>query len=187
MKLSLALTGLTFALCWPAPAQDTGDRVVVPARNSTRPRKVDVSLMRGSITVKAYTGKEVIVETKSGAAAGETPRVVEGMRRLDLPVRGLSVEEEDNVVTVRLGIRSGSHSELVISVPADTSLNLRSTQGNIDVQGVNGEIDVHTTNGHVTLTNVSGSVVAHSLNGPIQCTLDKVDAAKPLSFSTICT
>src|ERR1041384_3365556 len=123
MKRSIALLGLTLAVCSLACAQEAqGDRVVVPARNTNHPRKVDASLMHGSITVKTYSGKEVIVETSGGGATAQNNRTVDGMRRLDLPVRGLNVEEEDNVVTVRL--RSNHDGSLVISVPADTSLKL---------------------------------------------------------------
>jgi DUF4097 and DUF4098 domain-containing protein YvlB len=105
------------------------------------------------------------------------------MHRIDLPERGLSVEEEDNVITVRT--RSMSGGRLTISVPADTSLKARSHNGSLEVTGLQGEMDVEAQNGSITLNNVSGSVVAHSLNGPIRVTMDKVDAAKPLSFSTL--
>jgi len=43
----------------PAP-----ERAVVPLSNPAKPGKVEVSVMRGSITVKAYDGKEVIVEAR---------------------------------------------------------------------------------------------------------------------------
>jgi hypothetical protein len=183
MTKTLALVGLTLAVCSLTCAQDAaGDRVVVPARNTNHPRKVDASLLHGSITVKAYAGKEVIVETRGGSNPREN-QTVGGLRRLDLPVRGLSVEEEDNVVTVRM--RSNQNGDVVISVPADTSLKVHTLHGEIGVEGVSGEIDVDSLNGAVTLANVSGNVLAHSLNGAIKATLDRVDAAKPMSFSTL--
>jgi hypothetical protein len=40
------------------------ERAVVPLSNPAKPAKVEVSVMRGSITVKAYDGKEVIVEAR---------------------------------------------------------------------------------------------------------------------------
>src|SRR5476649_451931 len=128
MKLSLALLSITLAAGSLACAQEAaGDRVVVPARNSTHPRKVDASLMHGSITVKSYAGKEVIVEARgsSGSSPDKGDRTVEGLKRLDFPARGLTVEEEDNVVTVRMNMNSGRSGDVVISVPADTSLKLQ--------------------------------------------------------------
>jgi hypothetical protein len=186
MRAMMALTGVILAVCPLAVAQETGgERVVVPSRNSTRPRKVDVNLMQGNVMVKAYAGKEVIVEMGRPSASREDsrPRESGGMKRIDLPTRGLTVEEQDNVITVRT--RMMSDGNLVISVPADTSLKARSTNGNIEAEGLHGEFDVETHNGRITLTGVTGTVVAHSLNGPIRVVMDRVDASKPLSFSTL--
>jgi len=189
MKRNSALLGMTLMVCSLGLAQDaTSERVVVPARNTTHARKVDVSLMGGSITVKSYTGKEVIVETRGGGRSDRdtnkaADKTADGMRRLDLPSRGLTVEEENNVVTVRM--RDAQHAELVISVPPDTSLTLRNINGGIAVEGVKGELDVNSTNGRITLTNVSGSVLANAMNGAMKVTMDSVDPNKPLSFSSM--
>jgi hypothetical protein len=40
------------------------DRAVVPLSNPAKPAKVEASIMRGSITVKGYDGKEVIAEAR---------------------------------------------------------------------------------------------------------------------------
>ena len=186
MNRNSALIGLTLMVCSFGLAQEpNGERVVVPARDTTHARKVDVSLMGGSITVKSYTGKEVIVETRAGAGnrtRRDTDKAADGMRRLDLS-RGLSVEEEDNVVTVRM--QQAQHADLVISVPPDTSLKLRNLNGEIAAEGVKGELDINSNNGKITLTNVSGSVLANTLNGTIKVTMDAVDPGKPLSFSSL--
>jgi DUF4097 and DUF4098 domain-containing protein YvlB len=183
MKRTMALAGLTMAVCAWGYAQETGgERVVVPARNTSHPRVVNASTLNGAITVKTYNGKEVIVETEGGAPR-RAPREVNGMRRLDMAGGGLDVEEQDNVIDVRYhGI---GHPALVITVPPDTSLNLKSSNGAITAAGVAGEVDANTNNGAVTLSDISGTVVAHSLNGPITVAMGRVDQAKPLSFSTL--
>jgi hypothetical protein len=185
MKRTSALLGLTLSVCSYGLAQDTnGERVVVPARDTTHARKVDVSLMGGSITVKSYSGKEVIVEARGGRhSSRDADKAPDGMRRLDLPERGLSVEEANNVVTVRM--QNMQQGDLVISVPPDTSLKLRNLNGAIAVDGVKGELDVNSNNGRITLTNVSGSVLANTLNGALTVTMDSVDPNKPLSFSSL--
>jgi DUF4097 and DUF4098 domain-containing protein YvlB len=182
MKRYMALTGLTLMVCALAPAQDnTGNRVVVPARNSTRPRLVKASLQNAGITVKTHAGKEVIVESTSGSRRRDEKNA-EGLRRIDIPIGGFNVEEEDNVITIH-----GNHSmggSLIVTVPADTSVQLRSMHGPVIVEGVRGEIEVNSTNGKIELTNVSGTVVASTTNGAIRASMDRVDAAKPLSFSS---
>jgi hypothetical protein len=190
MKRTALFSGLIFVSTTVLLAQDH-DRVVVPARNSTRPRVVNASVLSGNITVKTYTGKDVIVEAGGTTAAtrehnrhAEQP-APDGLKRLDLPARsGLDVEEADNVITIRTTVMS--RANLTITVPVNTSLNLKATSGGqIEVDGVNGEIDVNNLNGGITLTNVSGSVIAHSLNGSVKVTMNRVDPGKQLSFSTL--
>jgi hypothetical protein len=184
MKRHGALMGIAIAVCSAGLAQEAGgERVVVPARNSTHPRKVDVNLMGGSISVKGYAGKEVIVEGRNSRTRAPEDRRADGLRRLDLPPRGLSVEEQDNVVTVRM--QGSSQGSVAISVPPDTSLTLHTMHGEIDVEGVKGEMDVNSMNGAITLNNVSGSVLAHSMNGAMKVVMNGVDQSKPLSFSTM--
>jgi hypothetical protein len=169
---------LMLSVCALACAQGiTGDRVVVPARNTSHPRVVNANVLNGSITVKASSGNEVIVET----GGARTNRALAGMTRIDLP-RGLDVEEEDNVITVRT--HPGGSAHLAITVPTDTSLNLKSLNGSITVEGVHGEIDANSHNGQVTLADVSGTVVANTFNGALKVAMDRVDPAKPMSFST---
>jgi hypothetical protein len=140
--------------------------------------------LQGGITVKAYNGKEVIVESSDGSSRPpRRPANVDGMHRIDGIPRGLSVEEQDNQINVQMS--PPGHGSLTITVPVDTSLDLHTAQGQITVEGVKGEIVVDALNSAINLTNVSGNVLAHSLNGGIKVTMDSVDPAKPLSFATL--
>jgi DUF4097 and DUF4098 domain-containing protein YvlB len=153
----------------------------VPARNSTRPRLVKAALTNGSITVKVHAGRDVIVEGR-GAETRRREQTRNGLRRIDMPATGLEVTEEDNVITVRS--TSQREEGVTISVPADTSLQLKSTNGKIEVDGVHGEIEASSHNEKVTLTNVSGNVLADSHNGDLKVVLTRIDPGKPLSFTT---
>ena len=179
MKPILASIGLLLAVCAAGSAQDTsGDRIVVPPRNTSRPRVVTCNLMNGAISVKTHSGNEVIVEGQH--------RVREeyrgGMRRIGDSTRGLEVVEDDNVVSIHSQFGNNS---VYITVPVDTSLKLHTLSGGIDVDGVHGEVEVHTLNGHITVTNVSGTVTADSQNGEIKAIMDQVSNNKPLAFSTL--
>lgn len=182
MKRTLVLTGLILNLGALACAQDvTGDRVVVPARNTSRPRVIKANVSNGSITVTTHATQDVIVETGSHSRSPE--RTYDGLRRLNLPPRGLEVEQDDNVITVRLNgeARNGS---LMLTVPVDTSLQLESSNGSVNVDGVHGELDLTSHNGAITATNVSGTVVADTHNGALKVSLDRVDPNKPLAFTS---
>jgi len=183
MKRTVALTGMMLTACALACAQDDGNRVVVPARNTSRPRVVVASSNNGSITVKTYDGKEVIVESGNLGRSRNRDGAPAGMHRIDVPERGLIVEEDDNTITVLDHTPGGTH--VTITVPPDTSLKLSSHNGNLYAEGVHGEIDADCHNGSIKLVNVSGTVLADSQNGGINVTMDRVDAGKPSAFSSV--
>jgi len=163
--------------------QAGGDRIPVTLSDPSRPARVKVSMVNGGITVKAYEGKEVVVEAR--VRNRENSRNEGGPKRLTISSTGLSVEEENNEVNINTD--SYMHSiDVTVSVPVHTSLKLRAVNdGEIVVTGVDGELDVDDINGAVTLNNVSGSVVAHALNGHVYATLTRVDPQKAMAFSSL--
>ncbi|MFW6192942.1 MAG: DUF4097 family beta strand repeat-containing protein [Gemmatimonadota bacterium] len=54
-----------------------------------------------------------------------------------------------------------------IRVPVSTDLRIESTNGGVDVVGIDGDLELDTTNGGISLADVSGSVRAHTTNGGI--------------------
>jgi len=155
-----------------AQAQAGGDRIPITLSDPARPAHVKVSMVNGGITVKAYDGKEVVVEAH--VRNRENARNEGGPKRLAISTTGLSVEEENNEVNINT--ESYMHAiDVTVSVPVHTSLKLRAVNdGDIVVTGVDGDLDVDDVNGSVTLNNVSGSAVAHALNGHLHATFDFV-------------
>ena len=184
MKRYLALTGLTLAICALASAQDNAGRVVVPARNSSRPRLVKATLTNAGIVVKTHAGKDVIVESGSSneRKRERDERRSDGLRRIDIPMNGFNVEEDDNVITIHSSSAMGG--KLVVTVPVDTSVELKSTNGSISVDGLNGEISLTSANGKIEAENISGTIIAETSNGSIHASMNRVNPAKPISFSS---
>ena len=162
---------------------DSGNRFVVNFSDPSRPGLLKVNLFNNGITVRSYTGKEIIVETTSRRGRRQRPDTTpDGLRRIDTNVAGLTIEEENNVMSVNARNPNDS-GDLDIQVPVKTNLNLRTVNGgNITVEGVEGEIEVSNTNGGVMLNNVAGSVVAQATNGRIVASLRDITPNKPMSF-----
>jgi len=166
-----------------ALAQQGPDKLVIPITDPAKPKMLRVSMLTGSITVKGAAVKEVTVEVHSRGARETGSKG--GMRRIGPSGGEVRAEEIDNTVRISVG-HSNQPTDLVITVPRDTSLKLRSTNdGSISAADLEGEFDVNNLNGPVTLSNVSGTVIAHSLNGQVKVTMAKVDPKKPMSFSTL--
>jgi hypothetical protein len=254
------------AAATPAPERvaTQPDRTVVPLSNPGKPAKIEASVLRGSITVKGYDGKEVIVEArvrerelapegrgglmgfnvlgkterfqqdrrlealakqyevlakvakekqKTGEAlqkeqeaelallqsqlgrrdfaivaspeAQKKSRSHEGMKLITAAMTGLTVEEDNNVVTVET--ESWKHAiDLTIQVPLSSSLELGATNdGSVTVENVSGEIEINNTNGAIVIKNASGTVVAHTVSGDIEVVLNRISPDKPMSFSNM--
>lgn len=166
----------------PAAGQQNADanRMTIPLSDPNRPATVDVNLFGGAITVRAYSGKEVIVTARGDRDVFRPDSRAQGLKRLT--TGRISIDEANNVVTIRSG-RSDS-PDIEIQVPVRTNLKLRSMNEGIEVEGVDGDIEANSQNDYVTLTNVSGSVVAHSQNDDVRVTMTRVAADKPMAFSS---
>jgi hypothetical protein len=164
------------------------DKITVPLSNPSQPATIKIHLLHGSITVTGGAAGQVVVESAraQGGRDDDRPRdVPPGMKRIDAGRGGMDIVEDHNVVTISTG-RPNMGSNVVVQVPANASLQLKTLSGGtIDVTGVSGEIEVDNLNGPISLKNVSGSVLAHSLNGTVTAVLDKVTPDKPMSFTSL--
>lgn len=172
-------------------AQSDGNRLAVPFSDPSRPGTIKVSLFNGGITVRASTGREVIVTTDDAIVSTREGREISvpqrpeiaGLRRLTQR-SGLRIEEENNVMTIGSG-RAMSGDDVTIQAPAKTNLILSTVNGDdVIVEGVDGAIEVTTVNAEIRLTNVAGTVVAHATNGNVRATLRQVTPGKPMAFTS---
>lgn len=186
-SMALIFTLVFAGMLWGQESE--ADRVVVPLSDPSRPVTLKASLVSGSITVKGYAGKDVIVEAVPRSQQNRRERDMEkgGLRRIQNSSSGLTVEEEDNVVSVGTGWRGNSRpTDITIQVPVNCSMKLSTVNdGHIVVENVNGDIEVNNNNGRVTMTDISGSAVAHALNGNIVANFLKVNPQKSMSFSSL--
>jgi len=181
------LRGILIAFVGLAAWAQSPERITVPLTDPGRPVTLEAELVSGSIIVKGYAGKEVIVEatTRGGGREHEGRKVPEGMKRIDARSTNLSVEEKGNRVTIESDSIHGA-TDLTIQVPIETSVKLGTVNaGEIRVEGIRGSLEVENTNGKITLLNVSGSVVAETVNGGVTVVLDQVAPDKPMSFTTL--
>lgn len=217
MKTIVRLAGI-IVLLWAVGMADTAqqsqaDHAVVSFTNPAKPGTVEVDVNEGSITVRGYEGKDVIIDARwreraltqekreiGAALAGAEEELDKeelarkkaqaeksrGMKMLAVESMGLTIEEEDNVIQV--SVEEGKRAvDLIIQVPFSTSLQLscRDDERGVTVERVDGEIEVDTSDGPIILTNVSGPVVADSSDGEIKVVFGKITPGKPMSFSSM--
>jgi hypothetical protein len=183
-NIKYIIASLLFAFTLSLAAQET---VNVPLSNPGKPGSLKVSLVSGSITVKGYSGDEVIVTATTRGRRSSNRRgskSKEGLKRIAVNSLEFSAEEYDNAVIVRS--RVSKTVDFEIQVPKNFSLNLRATNnGKIYVENVNGVMDISNTNGPITLVDISGSVSADALNRDIKVTFVEVTPDAPMAFSSL--
>ncbi len=168
--------------------QATADRATVPFSDPSKPGLVEAYTHNGALTVKGYSGKEVIVEAKVRESRieekEEVPAKARGMQRISASRTGLVIEEENNEMEVHVTAYDNT-VDLIIQVPFKTSLKLASHEnGDIVVENVTGEIEATSHEGGVTLKKISGSAVVHAFDGSIMVDFDQMDPGKPMSFAS---
>jgi hypothetical protein len=197
LRFALAIMLFVFGttgLAWPQESKP--DRINVPLSNPARPVMLKIGLISGSITVKASAVKEVTVEARTRQTDsnedeeendGKKSERPKGLKLIPNNSTGLSVEEDDNVVSVSTGMRGGLRTiDLTVSVPTNCSMNLSTVNdGNIEVDNAVGDLEINNVNGRVTLNGISGSAVAHALNEDLVASFVKLNPQKPMSFSSM--
>ncbi|OGU32044.1 MAG: hypothetical protein A2X67_08650, partial [Ignavibacteria bacterium GWA2_55_11] len=172
-------------------AQETvGDKFTVPLTDANRPVQLQVSLHGARLTVKGGAIKNVVVESSYKPEEDEDREDSgkrHGLRRIPNLSSGLSIEEENNEVTVSSGrMNDASNLHVTVNVPSLTSAKLSLINGDdIIVEGITGELEVSCTNGGITMKNVGGSVVANAINGNLSATMTTVAPGKPMSFTSL--
>ncbi len=195
-KLFLITILLLLSLAVALGQSSDPDKITVPLSDPNRPAFIRVSLISGSITIKGYSGKDVIVDAKRGSDEDEYDEDNDekdksdkkrGLRHIPNMSTGVTVEEDDNEVTIATGgMASGRTVDLVIQVPTNSSMKLSTiNDGDIKVENVTGDIEVSNLNGDVNMKGINGSVVADALNGEITVVFTGVDTKKSMSFSSM--
>jgi DUF4097 and DUF4098 domain-containing protein YvlB len=167
-----------------AAAQE--QRLAIPLSDPSRPVILEIGLFSGDIDVRAYDGNEVVIVTDApmrNAQQEEAPRA-DGLRRIQSSTAGVTVEQADNTVSVRMDF-SPSGADVEVQVPRRTSVRANLVNGgDITITGVTGEHELTNVNGDVEAIDISGAAVLNSTNGDVHATFMEVDPTKRMSFTS---
>lgn len=143
--------------------------------------------VNGRITAEPTDGKEVVVEGRRSAKARSDEAAKELLAKLE-------IREEVGGSTVRVESRPprtsgfGGH-EIVwnVKVPKGLTVDLRTINGGVRLDGLSGEIHAKTTNGGVKGQNIIPETIeASSVNGGIEIELGSpLDSTDSIDLSTV--
>ena len=179
------LAGASCAISGLAVAQDD-ERLVVPLSDPSRPARLEIQLFSGDISVEGYDGKEVVIVADAPIREGDKPEPprADGLRRIQSSTVGLTVEENANVVSVRMDF-SPKNADLQIRVPRRTSVKASLVNGgDVEIDSVTGDHELSNVNGDVIATDIAGSAVINATNGDVRATFTSIETMKPMSFTS---
>ena len=159
----IALLALLFSLATDCEPTPYGDRAALCevrtfALDADAPLIVR-SPVGGTITVQAWDRDEISVRAEVSAYATHDRQPEDLLAATRILTDGVLQPETEGGGWVE--------TAFVISVPAETDLDLQTNNGVIAVTGVTGTLRIDTNNGVVRLADVSGHVDARSNNGDV--------------------
>lgn len=170
------------------------EEMTVPLSDPGKPATIEAKLLKGSIKVVGYDGKEVIVQVFMDSVKDKEKEEDDrdddskGMRRIG-STGGLDVraEEHDNVVRINSGSMENKLAGLIIKVPRNTArIDVGTVMGGeITVTDVSGKVEISNVNGGITATGISGSVVANTVNGNVIVKFKSLDASAAMAYSSL--
>ncbi len=176
--------------------EESVDLFSVPLSEPSKPGKLIVDQLAGSISVEAYQGNEVVIKASFGSKGccdgkhkhknkdGKEDKAA-GMKRINNSSLAISAEEKNNVVQV-INENWNRVTNLEIKVPKNFSLKLGTVnQGDILVKGVNGDMEISNVNGAITLESVSGSASTDTVNGDIEVNFTNIKSNANMAFSSL--
>lgn len=73
---------------------------------------------------------------------------------------------------------------LIADIPANVTVEAKTSNGSVTIDGITAGVTAHTLNGNVDATNVSGPLSLESTNGNVRLSADVVSANDPIKLAT---
>jgi hypothetical protein len=133
----------------------------------------DSFIVSGSpkLVAEIDNGSIEVVSNSSGDSSIQVTATVRNPDRVDYR----AVQEGDTVrvtgkVDEKFSFFSGASSgvNLVVSVPQEIDLELKSSNGDIEIAGTSGPISARTSNGLISITDLTGDIQAETSNGRVE-------------------
>src|SRR5688572_29881876 len=164
-------------------ATDTWSRTyTVPAGG-----RFELINVNGRITAGPTDGKEVVIEGRRTAKGRSDEVAKENLAKLEIreEVGGSTVRVESR--PPRMSGFGGHEIEWTVKIPKGLTVDLRTVNGGVRIDGLSGEIHAKTTNGGVKGQNIIPETIeASSVNGGVEIELGApLDSTDSVDISTV--
>jgi len=148
--------------------------------------RVELENINGPVHIAAWDRNEVKVDAIKRAWTKE--RLAEAKIQIDSSKDSLSIRTEypghDHSFWHDNRHDQPANVEYTLTVPRNVRLDeIKLVNGNLDVEGVNGEVRVSCVNGQLSARKLGGRVELSTVNGKLEANVDRLDS--PLEVSSV--
>jgi len=162
-SISVRVLMAAFTLCLVAALPVRADEWSKTYNLSGRP---DLRIETSDANIRVTTWDQNSIEAK---VITSRYKIGEGGIRIDERQNGNTVEIDVKYPHHNFNVEWGSRKvDIIIQMPREGAVNLRTGDGKIDVANLKGEMDMHTGDGSVNLDGVDGKLHASTGDGHIQ-------------------
>ena len=200
MKKLILSTVLLFVVALNAVAHDLQEKQEIKRTlrflGTQEARNIVVDNIRGSIDVRGYDGDSVELVVHRTNYADSHDKLTEANEKVTLDIK----EEKDRILVyvdapwrTECGVHyRGWHyygydveCDFELKIPSRTNLYVKTiNDGEITVQGVQGEFEVQNVNGGIDMEDIVGSGKACTVNGPVKVVFSR-NPDQDCTFKTI--
>ena len=146
--------------------------------------RVELENINGPVHIVAWDRNEVKVDAIKSAWSKE--RLQEAKIQIDADQNNLAIRTEypDHDHTFWSGHRHDESAsvEYSLMVPRNVRLDeIKLVNGNLDIEGVNGEVRVSCVNGRLTVRKLGGRAELSTVNGKLEADVDRLQSSLDLS------
>lgn len=131
-----------------------------------------------NVVMIAYDGDDIESESEEEVRK-------DGMRKISGGTVGIEVTEDNNEVRINSGPMPTGDLELKIFIPRNFDVIVNSVQGDLIIDGLEGNFEISTVNGDVEISNIIGSGLINSVNGDIEVSFLEVTPDADMSFTGV--
>lgn len=159
--------------------------------------QVILSNVNGEVQVLSWEKQEVKIQAKIKVTGGSQRELDEFIKQVEI-----EVDKGNNYLKIKANYpERGNGSgfldwvfgdqkpevsiDYVLNVPKKTDLDIKTVNGNIEVQAIDGNINLKSTNGQIEAQDLRGSIEAKTVNGAIEIDVLELSPTESISFGTV--
>lgn len=156
-----------------------------------------LSNVNGEVRILSWDKDQVKVQAKIKVTGGSQRELDEFIKQVEI-----EIDQGSNFLKIKANypergngsgfldwIFGGGKPEInidyVLNVPQKSDLDIKTVNGNIEVQAIEGKINLKSTNGQIEAQDLRGSIEAKTVNGAIEIDVLELSPGESISFGTV--